>query len=108
MNNCEKKLDALIDALGFDVEVSMTKKGRPYASFASSPAGVDVYKLDDDLCYECDSNYKLTKRNQKTVDVDKILRKMSFALQSVLHCERVDVLDVYAICKILGITNEEI
>ena len=62
MNNTEKKLDALIDALGFDVELSMTKKGRPYGSLASSPAGVEVYKLDDDLYYECDSNYKLTKR----------------------------------------------
>jgi hypothetical protein len=62
MNNTEKKLDALIDALGFDVEVSMSKKGRPYASLASSPAGVEVYKLDNDLYYECDNNYKLTKR----------------------------------------------
>jgi hypothetical protein len=76
MNNIEKKLDALIDALGFDVEVSMTKKGRPYASFASSPAGVDVYKLDDDLYYECDSNYKLTKRD----DVD-LVKAMDRAIE---------------------------
>ena len=87
MSNTEKKLDALIDALGFDVELSMTKKGRPYGSLASSPAGVEVYKLDDGLYYECDSNYKLTKR----IDEERFTftRYMIKDLIEVLGCHTV-------------------
>jgi hypothetical protein len=67
MNNTEKKLDALIDALGFDVEVAMTKKGRPYGSLAGSPAYAAVHRFVDGLWYEYDIDYKLTKRKSPPV-----------------------------------------
>jgi hypothetical protein len=50
MNNTEKKLDALIDALGFDVEASTVSRelSNPYNS-----------KIEVVTC----TDYKLTKRN---------------------------------------------
>jgi len=51
MNNCEKKLDALIDALGFDVE---------------------EVAVSDSLCRDTIFDYKLTKRDDKLAYLESI------------------------------------
>ena len=59
MNNIEKKLDAIIDALGFDVEEAITRKifvSAEVPSFREFTQGCDVITTTD---------YKLTKRNSK-------------------------------------------
>ena len=67
MNSTEKKLDALIDALGFDVEAITTKK------FDGNYLGSDVY------LYGVDS-YKLTKRVEIKGPVDFEINKNNESL----------------------------
>ena len=82
MNNTEKKLDALIDALGFDVEevdssVSMYKlddldrDGDPYKD--ANP--ITISKLD----------YKLTKRNHS--DEEELYQKFKERILSEVHAD---------------------
>lgn len=71
MINTDKLLRALIDALGFEVETARTKKGQPYASLASSPAGVDVHKFVDGLFYEYDVDCKVTKKASTVIKCTK-------------------------------------
>ena len=58
MNNTEKKLDALIDALGFDVKASTVSRElhNPYDS------NVEVITSTD---------YKLTKRDERFINILK-------------------------------------
>ncbi len=79
MNNYEKKLDALIDALGFDVETIVDRKETPIskqsgvnkiASCAFGDLvcdGQGAWKRGQDECYylkpSLNADYKLTKRD---------------------------------------------
>ena len=61
MNNTNKLLRAFIEAQGYEILEVRTKKGRPYCSLASSPAGVEVRPFEDGLLHEFNSDYKVTK-----------------------------------------------
>lgn len=85
MGDTERKLDALIDALGFDVEETKITRGMPYGSLAGSPAGVDG------LWFEYDTSYKLTKsdpeqtHNELIIELAKGLYKHSVASGAGMH-----------------------
>lgn len=91
MGDTERKLDALIDALGFDVEETKITRGMPYGSLAGSPAGVDVTKGVDGLWFEYDTSYKLTKsdpeqtHNELIIELAKGLYKHSVASGAGMH-----------------------
>jgi|GEM_PF-2828825 len=78
MNNIEKKIDALIDALGFDVERVRVGEARCDCNSINSPA-LDLKKG----CLKCQGtgvshgifDYKLTKRNFSKPTLHKIVRQ---------------------------------
>ena len=103
MNNCEKKLDALIYALGFDVvetvshnEYSNTLKGSLFCA--------DITQK----CVEEIIDYKLTKHNNKLVDLNALQHLMPKAIESVFKIENPTPVEVEATLRILGLLNEEI
>ena len=107
MNNCEKKLDALIYALGFDVEENRATVGdmeisewnnkwRGVPSDARPPRPASII------------NYKLTKHNNKLVDLNALRHLMPKAIESVFKIENPTPVEVEATLRILGLLNEEI
>jgi hypothetical protein len=64
MNNTEKKLDALIDALGFDVEEVVTTVHPPFSIMKA--AFTDRYNQQGPVHTV---NYKLAKRDELTVNL---------------------------------------
>lgn len=73
MSNCEKKLDALIDALGFDVKEVVSKKFL-YNAKDMHPSGNPISGAVPSVTFE-NADYKLTKRkyNEKPT-IHKIVR----------------------------------
>tara|TARA_R110000751_G_scaffold73408_1_gene148429 strand:+ start:13119 stop:13394 length:276 start_codon:yes stop_codon:yes gene_type:complete len=90
MNNTEKKLDALIDALGFDVESVDSDV------FKGVYSGREVYNKEV-------ISYKLTKRN-----LDDLFRLLPKAIESVLMIKNVTPVEVELILKMVGLYDEEI
>ena len=89
MNNYEKKLDALIDALGFDVEDIIGKE------LVGSYAGVEKFR-------DCVVDYKLTKRgyNRKGT-LHKIIREYEKEEMSASEM-------IGRIMLLEGISNEDV
>ena len=89
-NNCEKKLDALIDALGFDVEAVVRD--------AVGDEEADIFLLTKDYCVD----YKLTKRTySKKQSLHRIVRSY----------EKGDITAAKMIRDVMwaeGVTDEEI
>jgi hypothetical protein len=86
MNNTEKKLDALIDALGFDVEVieTITLSGKPLEKPDMTPGAFLPVEASDlrDIIRVID--YKLTKRkvNGKS-ELHRIVREYESGHRSI-------------------------
>ena len=66
MDNIEKKLDALIDALGFDVETEkLVMKSRRQGHVNPLNGAIEYYNDDTTII----AGYKLTKRKEKPLDM---------------------------------------
>jgi hypothetical protein len=89
MNNCEKKLDALIDALGFDVEVNTTYTSI-YKKKDVNCSGDPVNGAMPERMYE-KTNYKLTKRKENNLPVDYNQQKRSFIVRTIAGYEDRDI-----------------
>lgn len=121
MTNTEKKLDALIDALGFDVTITVDTKETPISKQSGINRlaigvmgiksglvtdGCGVYKRGDDECYYLeasrDTDYKLTRKgwNSKPT-LHKIIRE--YEKEGMSASEMIG-----RIMLMEGITNEEI
>lgn len=91
MNNCEKKLDALIEALGFDVEKGEVTAGdlitRMYSSSNYSTKEIKELYPNKHIVTECFggkwvvsepvTDYKVTKCNKKDYDYMKKIRSLA-------------------------------